>query len=311
MAEPRLALSLLLAGSGLGCAVGESGAAEFRFVEDEAGGRLHLHEGELPLFSYNFGDQLAAGFPADRTRSCYLHPIHGLDGEILTADFQKDHSHHRGLSLMWPRMKVGARKLELWHIRGIRTRFGEWLERRAARDRATLRIRNHWVLDDGTKVATETARFVVHRERDSGRAIDVEFRLEAHDEAIQLQGQVGKGYGGLNLRLAPGESTVLTTDQGRQPADSDRQRFLWADLSDRFGGGSRMSGAALFVHPSHPDAPVGWTLRHYGDLNAAWPGLQPFTLRPGEPLVLAYRVWLHRGDASGVAEAYRRYREGR
>jgi hypothetical protein len=49
----------------------------------------------------------------------------------------------------------------------------------------------------------------------------------------------------------------------------------------------------------------------YGLLNPAWPGVTPVTLKPGEPLVLRYRLWIHRGDvaAGGVQQAYDAYRQ--
>jgi sugar/nucleoside kinase (ribokinase family) len=34
---------------------------------------------------------LPEGVPEDRRRSCYIHPIYGLDGQVLTDDFPKDH----------------------------------------------------------------------------------------------------------------------------------------------------------------------------------------------------------------------------
>jgi len=40
------------------------------------------------------------------SRSNYLHPVFGLDGEILTEDFPTDHLHHRGIFWTWH---------QLWH----------------------------------------------------------------------------------------------------------------------------------------------------------------------------------------------------
>ena len=31
------------------------------------------------------------------TRANYIHPLYGLDGEVLTEDFPRDHPHHRGV----------------------------------------------------------------------------------------------------------------------------------------------------------------------------------------------------------------------
>lgn len=284
----------------------------FRLVEDKGKGLMWVYDGQSPVLAYNFGDQIAAGIAADRTRSSYIHPIYGLDGEVFTADFPKDHPHHRGLSWMWPRMKVGDREVELWHIRGIRSYFDKWIERSADRKGAVLTAANVWKLDDGRKVADETVRLRIHPASEIGRAIDVELRFTALSEPIMLQGQVGKGYGGLNLRFAPREDTVLTTDAGPHSNDSDKLHFKWADLSSRIAGRPRISGIAVLVHPEHPDFPPPWTLRYYGDLNAAWPGVEPVTLKPGKAVRLKYRLWIHRGDANDgrVDQAWNLYRSG-
>ena len=284
-------------------------ADNFRIVDDSAEGVIRIFDGDKPVLAYRYADQLAKGVPADRTRSSYIHPIHGLNGEVLTDDFPKDHTHHRGLSWMWPRMKVGEKPVELWHIKGIRDYFDKWIERSIDEQGAVLTVANLWKLDDGRKVADERVRLRVHPATKLGRAIDVEIEITALGEPVVVQGQVDKGYGGLNLRFAPRKDTMLTTDSGPHPKDSDKKPFKWVDLSARFAGRSRMSGIAVLAHPDHPGFPPPWTLRHYGDLNAAWPGLQPFTLERGKPLRLKYRLWIHRGDAAvgRVAKAWRTY----
>ena len=154
MTPARIALICVLAATlPVSIALSQSKDVGFRFVDDESNGVMRLLEDGKPVLSYRYGDQLAEGVPADRTRSSYLHPIYGLDGEQLTADFPNDHTHHRGLSWMWPRMKVGERAVELWHIKGIRDYFDKWIERSTDSKAAVLTVANKWKLDDGRKVA--------------------------------------------------------------------------------------------------------------------------------------------------------------
>jgi hypothetical protein len=287
-------------------------AAAFQFVEQE-GGRLHLAEADKPVLAYCWGDQLKEGAPANFKRSCYVHPVFGLDGEELTDDFPKDHYHHRGVSWMWPRMKVAGRgaerDIDLWAVKGIRQHFVKWLERRADAAAATVAVENSWVID-GPPVAKETVRLTAHKAGAAGRAIDVELRFEALSGPIEIRGEITKGYGGLCFRFAPREDTVITTPAGKQDKDSDHLKFPWADLSARFAGRTEMSGAAVFIHPANPAAPNEWTLRHYGFLGPCWPGMETVTLEPGKPVTLRYRLWIHRGDAAAgrVAAAYDAYR---
>jgi len=291
------------------CRTAPSQAPLFEFKDAPELGALELSERGAPVLAYRYGDQLPEGVAPDRLRSSYVHPIRGLDGEVLTDDFPADHLHHRGLSLMWPRMKVGGEAVELWHIHGIRQVFDRWLEQRADEDGAVLRVANDWKLTDGTVVAHEVVTYLVHPAQELGRAIDVEYRISVLDEAITLQGAEGKGYGGLNLRFAPREDTEVHTEAGRLEKDSDRERHRWADLSARFGGREAFSGIAVFVDRGHPDFPPPWTLRHYGDLNVAWPGIEATELEPQSAATLRYRLWVHRGDVVGgeVVEQWAEY----
>jgi len=294
----------------LSVALAASGAeSPFRFSEQADKGKLTLTDGERPVLTYIFGDQLKEGLPAHRKRSSYVHPIYGLDGEVLTLDFPTGgHFHHRGLCWAWAQVKVGDTMTDPWDLRHILTRFRRWAQRQCDADGATLAVDNDWVFDGARTVATENIRFRVHKATAVGRAIDVAWRIEAR-ESLQLCGRPKKGYGGFMLRFPTLKHTVLTVDDGSHPANGNLKVSAWADLSSRFGQGDKMSGAAIFPHPSHPGLPVGWTLRTYGFVNPAWPGVQPFALEPGKPLTLEYRLWVHRGDAAagGVAKAYQDY----
>lgn len=276
----------------------------FTIEEDATAGVLVVSESGRPVLHYNFGDQLKDGIPADRTRSCYIHPLFGLDGEVLTDDFPTDHHHHRGLSLMWPRLKVGETDFDQWHIDGLRTVFHRFGERKLRSDKATIRIATRWRRDDGSDAAREWVTLVIHQAGESGRAIDVEHRIKVLDQPLRLLGAVDKGYGGFNLRFAERQETRITTDVGPQSEDSDHTRHRWADLSARFADREQTSGIAIFVRQDHPDFPPPWTLRHYGDLNVAWPGIEQRVLQPKEAVTLRYRLWIHRGDAGGVEAAY-------
>lgn len=280
----------------------------FRFAQDDV--HLRLVEGDRPVLTYNFGMMLPEGVPENRRRSCYVHPVYGLGGEIISDDFPEDHYHHRGLFWSWPKMTVGDQTLDLWAISGVLARFEEWLGQEVGPVCAVFGVRNGWYVGE-ERIAEETAWFRVWRTGDVGRAIDVAFEWEARNRPITISPKDAKGYGGLCLRFGPREDTVLTTAEGRQEKDSNLQPSPWADLSARFGGRPGTSGAAIFIDADNPAFPNGWCLRHYGFLGVNWPGADTCTLRPGEPVKLRYRVWVHRGGAEEglVSEAYASFAE--
>jgi hypothetical protein len=283
---------------------GRTAGFEFREVSPQS---LGLFENGRPVFVYNHGVLTNAAAPTDRARSTYVHPLYGLDGEVLTDDFPKDHYHHRGLFWAWPHVKVGERHYDLWMYPGgtnIQQRFERWLERSAATDRAILAVKNGWYVGN-RKVMEEEARFSVLPATDDGRAMDVRFKWRATTEPVTLSGAEGKSYGGLTMRYAPGTNTVIAIPAGRTSEDLYMTNLPWTSLSRQWPDG-RVSGAALFVAPDHPDFPPQWLTRHYGVLCLGWPGITPKTLAPGETWEAAYRVFTFRGEAD-TAQLNRAY----
>lgn len=277
-------------------------------IEHTANKDLKFVDGEQPVLVYNYRTVLPEGVPEKWRRSCYVHPIYGPNGELLTDDFPADHFHHRGLSWMWPQVKVGDKAYDLWTIRGIRQRFVKLLSCEGGQVSATLRLANVWYTDDGRKVMNETVTIKAFRAGTKGRIVDVELMLAPVGEAVTL-GSSARGYGGLNFRFAPREETALTTSGGALEKDVDRERFLWSDLSAKFGASSEFSGVAIFDHPGNPSHPTGWTNRFYGILDPSFTGIESVTIRPEEPLKVQYRLWIHEGNAltGCVGRAYEAY----
>jgi len=270
--------------------------AAFR-LEKAEGKYLHLFEGEKPVLTYNYGGVLKKGVPEDRWRSCYIHPVYGLDGEVLTDDFPADHLHHRGLCWVWPRVIVGNKEYDLWSLQGVGQKFERWLGEHVAPESARFGVVNGWYVGE-KKIVNERVRVRVFRASEKGRAIDILLTLEATKEPVTISGRPPvKGYGGFSFRFAPRKETVITSPAGKEAEDSNLKRYPWADLSAKFGGRNSLSGVAIFDDARNPGFPNGWTLRSYGFLGVAWPGLKMHTLRPGQPLTLRYRVSVHGGGA--------------
>ena len=280
--------------------------APAKWIDCKDAGAVTLRQGKMDVLSYRYGDQCKKGLDSKYTHSCYIHPLNGLDGEVLTDDFPADHRHHRGLYWTWPQMKVRGREVQTWHPSGLRQQFVKWIKKEIQGDVAILHVENEWKLDGKEKVATEKVKLTVHPADAAGRAIDVDLTFEAIGGPIELLGAKGKGYGGFSFRGAPMfKGAPITTDTGRLKKDSLKVPFRWADIS------TQKAGVAVFVSPDHPNYPPTWMLRNsYGGiLNVSWPGLKPFVLQPGKPMTLRYRLYVHQGgvNAQAVKKAYAKY----
>ena len=279
-------------------------STEKRFTLTETSEGLSLSERGRPVFVYRHKEQLAAGVPEKYRRSTYIHPLFDLRGNAITDDFPKDHLHHRGLSWTWAHVGVAGEVHDLWAGEGVRQVFEKWLAQENGPVCATIGVKNAWWVAQ-RKIMDERVWIRAFPANEYGRAIDVLLTLTAL-EPIQLSGRKEKGYSGFGLRYGPRQTTIITTPQGVEAADSDLKRLPWADESGKFAGSTVLSGAAIFQHSSNPTFPAGWCLRDYGFIGVSWPGVEIIHLEPGKTLTLRFRVWVHEGDAheGKVPEAY-------
>ncbi len=261
----------------------------FRFRDVNADS-IELSEGGKPVFVYIHGRVLANGAPEARRRSGYVHPVYAPDGTVVTDDFPRDHFHHRGIFWAWPIVRAGGQKYDPWLVEETMTvRFVRWLARDARARSARLAVENGWFTGE-KKLVKETVDIVARPARFERREIEFSVTFEALSVPVELEGEPTneKGYGGFSVRFAPRQQTVITTDKGVEAGDTDMVPHPWAQMEGDFGG--RRAGLRIDIDPGNPAYPNGWCLRKYGFLGVNFPGRKVFTLEPGKPLRLKYRV---------------------
>lgn len=309
----------------------------FRFLEEEK--TITLHDSGGPVWVYHFGLNTREELPQSerrRTRGTYIHPLYGLNGEILTEDFPRDHYHHHGVFWTWPYVGVHRKhngedipagemgekidRYDLWEDIGIQQRFVKWGDRKIDPHSATLSVENGWFAG-GEKLMIEKIEIKTHRIEEGGndlktRAVDFHFCWIPTEFPITLKGAPEKSYGGFTVRFRPhpnpkeGEKiTTITIPSGIADRDLPETPLPWADFTSRFGTGERRSGAAIFVPKDHPDYPPTWLTRYYGPLCVGWPGVNGRTFPPGEEIRVHYRIWIHDNEvnASQIQKAYENY----
>lgn len=325
----------------------------FHFRSDEKGHTI-LFEGNAPLWQYNAEFMKHPRVPKEDSRcmaACYIHPLYGIDGEILTDDAPRDHYHHHGVFWNWPHVVVHRpdghdEHYDTWTSN---TRMKQLFLRRTEpvieKDAAGVTFVNGWFIGAevnrferdangkpvSEQVAEERVTVTTHRiaERNGikSRAIDLDFVWTIGDFPISLRGAGGKSYGGLSIRFRPSEGkpggkSAITVPEGIAKTDLPETPLPWADYTSLFHRdendnpvGDR-SGAAIFVAPDHPDFPPTWLTRYYGPLCLGWPGVDEQTFQPGEVIRLSYRIWIHDKpvavkDLENAYDDYRRYRKSR
>jgi methane monooxygenase PmoA-like len=238
-------------------------------------------------------------------RSNYFHPLYDLDGTVVTEDFPADHIHHRGIFSAWHQVRIdGATVQDQW---GNRDSFWTVQDARIASDArsASLALRVVWESPRFTDARGQRRPFVeersltrVHRAEGTIRTIDFHQQLTALVDGVEIGGSDdAKGYGGFSFRIVMPPDIRFTGKQGVvAPIENAVGSSPWMDVSGTYGTSGK-SGLTVLTHPSTTGFPQPWILRARGSMqNAVYPGRQPVAIPRDRPVILRYRLVLHRGE---------------
>lgn len=270
-----------------------------------ADGGVSIAEGAAKILHYQRDTKTLNGkYP----RANYVHPLYDLDGNELTEDFPTDHRHQRGVFWAWHHVSIGEKSIcdqwatqdAVWDVREVQTRL--------ASDSASLRTTVEWKspnwLDaDGKQkpFVREETTIRVHRAAADRRAVDFEIRLVALEADLKIGGSADeKGYGGFSPRVRlPTDVRFLARDGEIEPKGTALEAGPWVDVTATYGTTDAKSGVTMLCHPTLPVFPPPWILRRAKSMqNAVYPGAMPVPLSDKTPLVLRYRLVIHRGAAS-------------
>ena len=245
------------------------------------------------------------------TRANYIHPLYGLDGEILTEDFPADHPHHRGVFWAWHQVWLGDKKLGdswaaqdfFWDVYNVEILTID-------SQSPALKLHVYWkspLFTDANgnqqPFAKETTTIRVHRAEDDIRKIDFQIELLALKDNMRLGGsEDAKGYGGFTTRIPLPDGLAFTGTNGPvEPTNLSVEAGSWLDFSGNLGGNGKTSGLAILCHKSTPGYPQQWILRRKGSAqNPVFPGREPVQLPREKPIILRYRLIIHRGDVNHI-----------
>lgn len=287
-------MSRLTLGVALLCALPLMAQGPFAW-KDLGDGRVELREGGKTALVYNWGPQLKEGAPANKKRCCYVFPVYTPSGLSILDDFPADHWHHRGLFWSWPIVEVAGKRYDIWMNFTAKHRPEKPPNTTADAKQARLDVEDFWEVE-GSDIVRENVRIVALPTQGASRELDVELTWTALKEPVTLQGSAerGKSYGGFSARFAARESTVVRADGETLTKDEDLNPRHWAELEGVYGG--KKAVLRITSDEKNPGAPLQWCLRRYGFIGASYPGrtatVDKFTLEPGKPLTLKFRVKL-------------------
>ena len=297
--------ALLLSGACL-LAVGAIVAAPLeqaavRISKDPQG--YWFQEGETKVLFYQA--ERKAMPDGQAARSNYFHPLYDLDGNVLTEDFPADHIHHRGIFSAWHQVRIAGKTVQdqwmnrdaFWMVQDARTESDD--------RSASLALRVVWESPLFTDAQGRRRPFVeertvarVYRAEGAVRKIDFHQRLTALVDGVEIGGsEDAKGYGGFSYRVRMPPDIRFTGAQGVvTPIENAVSPSPWMDVSGSYGTSGK-SGLAVLTHPTTTGFPQPWILRARASMqNAVYPGREPVAVPRDRPVILRYRIVLHRGE---------------
>lgn len=278
-----------------GMAVTSGSAKTYYDITENGRPVLRYHHGTVPV---------PTGTDPIYARGDYIHPLYGLDGEVLTDDYPKDHPHHRGVWWSWPTTRFGSEVRDIWAVVGVWSRPVAMRRTEAGPKSAVLQAENVWKWGDKVPIVKEEVSIRAFKQDDSGRRIDIEIRLTALEDGVAIGGRPHGGYGGFAYRAAPTKEQKIIRHV--DPSEAKLRRS-WLDYSGIFPGGKQVAGVAIFEHPSNPRYPS--ELQEYPSINCvmpAFPGEKEVSIPKGKMLTLKHRLWIHpaRADEKMLADAW-------
>lgn len=240
-------------------------------------------------------------------RANYIHPLHDLDGNVLTEDFPADHKHHRGIYWAWHQVLIGDMRIgDPWICKNF-----EWdvvgIESHANVDQPlSVEIKCHWkspdwmVAGEMQPFALETVKLQFHPSAKNHRMIDFDIQIVALVPNLQIGGsENAKGYGGFSLRIKnPLELRFRGKTGTIEPKTNAVSAGKWLEISNKDDKHNRI---IVLTHKSLPEFPAPWILRNRSKSmqNVVYPGQHAKSVSndPSKPLRLRYRLLIHRGEA--------------
>jgi hypothetical protein len=287
----------------LGMAV-YAGQPVMRAVTDAASGQIDVFDNDKPVLRYNYqtvvpGAVLEKIAPNNRKyaqpRSDYIHPLYGLNGEVLTRDWLVDHPHHRGIYWAWPEVEYGTNRADLHALQKIFARPTGRVKLQSGAEFAQIEAENLWRWEDREPIVRELALIRAYHATEQGRMLDLTLRFDALQDGVTIARRKTHYYGGLNIRLQtpPAQTTSVFTN-----ALNAAPRRTWSDVSGCFSGETAApSGLTVLQHPMNPEYPGDWI--QFPNLSWCQPTFPAsgtrYALRRGQPLVLRFRLWVHTG----------------
>jgi hypothetical protein len=235
----------------------------------------------------------------------YIHPLYSIDGDTLTEEFPVDHQHHRGIFWAWHQIYIkGINIGDAW-VRDSISQEVKDLKTKINTSSAEVILNVLWkssLYEKSKPFVQENTTIIVKALQNEMRIIDFQIALKALTPGVSIGGSDDeKGYGGFCVRIKNPKALSFYSESGPVKAEINQIKAgPWMDITAPFGKHGEIEGITILCHKSTPNYPASWILRDSDPSmqNIVFPGRQRIEVPTDKPLVLRYRLIIHKGKIS-------------
>lgn len=246
----------------------------------------------------------------------HLHPVYSPSGKLVTANHPPDHPHQRGIWMSWTKTEFGEGHPDFWNMGKDKSgkltgeiRFDKLVKSWSGAVHGGFISTHRW-LDHTTgaerEVLTETWNLTTYHTLGLNDASGTPAPKLFYLDLISTQAVTGSEplklpkyhYGGLGVRGsalwdAVDQVTMLTSNgDDRIKGDATKAKWVWL-------GGSvdgTATGITVLIHPDNFRFPQPLRLNPKNPQICVAPSADgDWSIEPGKPLVLKYRIVLNDG----------------
>lgn len=240
-------------------------------------------------------------------RSDYIHPLYGLNGEILTRDWPDGgHPHHRGIFWAWPEVEFNGQRGDIYALQRAFARPTGKIKSINGPVFAEIEAGNLWMWEDRLPIVSEKVLIRAYRSASANRIVDIKISLKAIEDNVTIATRFTDSYGGFNIRMQTPAEQQISYFTDELSADTIR---AWADFNGIFGNNEKKSGLMVLQNQSNPEYPGEWV--KYPSLSWVQPTFPTpdtrYSLSKNEPLILQYRLIVHLGGEPAKDDAIKKW----
>lgn len=241
-------------------------------------------------------------------RNNYIHPVWGIDGNVLTEDFPDDHLHHRGIFWTWHQIYIDEKRIgDPWMIEDFIQEVSKADFILSAEEQGILKTEVYWKsplwMKDGEMkpYIKENTKITIHKQEKNVRRLDFEIKLLALEEGLVIGGsEDAKAYGGFSVRLKLPDDVSFEGENGIvTPQTLAVKEGNYINISGSMSKNDEKGGVVMLSHSNNPGQPQLWILRNKSSMqNAVYPGKELASLSVNKALVLRYSLLIYKGSLS-------------